>query len=343
MNTTNTALFLQTCHLSGLVQESGDTFITIYRESEAAMALRDRQISGIPLTKQQSEILSHILTLVVPVLGYKVWYPLLGIPEEMWFWLAVLGVAVHLAMSAEIVPNGVERNLLWFGSYTGSSFSNGICFLPRLPFPVLLILIRIIFSEEFYRKILWSLEGDVPLQSIVVPFTAEGMARGGARVRITGKLRLEVEQAAVFHSQTMKGVQDLIDMVAGEYQATVKSAVIMQHTAEELMYGTHSGGAPELAAWMTDAWNLVVVFGVKLASAPIAAVEILGEQVERAFDRAQAQEIFTAGAVSIAQAYAVFKKELPEGTSEEVALAMFNADRIDSGQAPISINVVKFR
>lgn len=307
------------------------------------MALRDRQVSGIPLTKLQSEIISHVTTALVPLLGYKIWYPFLGVPEEMWPWFAAFGVAVHLAMSAEIVPNGVERNLLWWGSYTGSSFSNGICFVPRLPFPLVLLLIRVVFSEEFYRKIFWSLQGDISIQSIVAPFVAEGLARGGARVRITGKLRLEVEQAATFHSQTMDGQQNLIDMLVGEYQSAVKSSVITQHTAEELMYGTHTGGSSVLMQWMTDAWNFVGVFGVSLASAPIATVEIMSKQVEQAFDRAQAKDIFIAGAESLAETYAAFKNKLPPGTSEEVALAMFNAARIDEGLTPVSINIVKFR
>lgn len=307
------------------------------------MALRDRQISGIPLTETQSEAISHALTLLVPVLGYQVWYPFLGLPEELWMWLAIVGVVIHVAMSAEIVPNGVERNLLWWGSYTGASFSNGIRFIPRLPFPVVLLIIRLVFTEEFYRKIFWSLEGDVSVQSIVAHFVAEGLARGGARVRITGMLRLEVERAATFHSQTLNGRQELLDMMVGEYQDSVKSSVIMQHTAEELMRGTHSGNTQVMAEWMTKAWDSVGVYGVSLARAPIATVEILSPQVERAFDRIHAKEIFVSGARSLAETYAAFKEGLPAGTSEEVAFALFNAERIDNGESPVDINVVKFK
>lgn len=307
------------------------------------MALRDRQISGIPLTELQSEVISHVLTLLVPMLGYQVWYPFLGIPEEFWKWFAILGVAVHVAMSVEIVPNGVERNLLWWGSYTGASFSNGIRFIPRLPFPAVLLIIRLVFTEEFYRKIFWSLEGDVSIQSIVVRFEAEGLARGGARVRITGMLRLEVEQAATFHSQTLNGRQEVIDMIVGEYQDSVKSSVIMQHTVEELMRGTHSGNTGVMTEWMTNAWNSVGVYGVSLARAPIATVDILSPHVERAFDRIHAKEIFIGGAESLAEAFTAFKEKLPPGTSEEVAFALFNAERIDNGESPVDINVVKFK
>lgn len=307
------------------------------------MALRDRQISGIPLTETQSEIGSHIMTAMVPVMGYKVWYPMFGIPEELWVWCAIIGVALHLAMSAEIVPNNVVRNLLWMGSYTGVSFSNGIRWIIRLPFPVILLVIRAIFGEEFYRKFLWSLEGDVSVESIVAPFVAEGLAKDGARVRVAGTLRLEVENAATFRSQAVNGEQDLINMVIAEYQAAVKSSVIMQHTVAELMYGTHSGGSSVLMKWMTEAWKLTGVFGVSLASAPIATVEIMSKQVERAFDRTQAKQIFIAGAESLAETFAAFKASLPPGTSEEVALSLFNIDRIDAGQPAVTLNVVKFK
>lgn len=307
------------------------------------MALRDRQISGIPLTETQSEVISHIMTALTPVFGYTFWYPMFGIPEEFWIFLAIIGVTIHVAQSVEIVPNGVVRNLLWFGAYTGASFSNGIRFIARLPFPLVLLFIRLAFGAEVYMKIFWSLKGDVSIQSIIVRFVAEGLARCGSRVRITGMLRLEVEHAAVFHSQTLNGRQDILDMMVGEYQDSVKSSVIMQHTAEELMRGTHSGNTQEMTEWMTNAWNSVKVFGVSLARAPIATVEILSTQVERAFDRIHAKEIFIGGAESLADIYAAFKEKLPAGTSEEVAFSLFNADRIDNGEQPIDINVVKFK
>lgn len=307
------------------------------------MALRDRQISGIPLTKTQSEWLSHFFTALVPVFGYNFWYPLLGVPEELWIWFAIIGIAAHLWMSVEVVPNNVERNLLWMGSYTGVSFPNGICFIPRLPFPVILFAVYVVLGEEVYRKILWSLEGDVSVQSISVPYQADGLTRDGARVRVHGMLRVEVVNAATFRSQTEGGQDRLVALIAAEYESGVKDAVISQHSADELMRGYHSAGSAVLLEWMTDAWRLVADFGVELARAPLAKVEILSKHVELAFDRAQAKEIFVEGAESLAEVYAAFKAKLPAGTSEEVALAMFNAARLDEGQAPVTINIVKFK
>ena len=209
------------------------------------MALRDRQISGIPLTKGQAAVLAILMTALVPVLAYGLWFKTLfaWFPEELRFPTVVAGMIIHFFLSVNIVPNNVERNLLWFGSYTGASFPNGICLIPRLPIPFLLLLLRVALSDEVYRKILWSLEGDVSIRSIIVPYEATGLSRGGARVRVTGKLRVEVANAATFRSQTVDGKEGLVQMVAAEYAAAVKSSVIAQHTAAELMRGYHSAGS----------------------------------------------------------------------------------------------------
>jgi hypothetical protein len=310
------------------------------------MALRDRQISGIPLTKSQAAIVALLMTGLIPVLSYGVWFRtfLTWVPAELRVPIVVVGMIIHLTLSVQVVPNNVERNLLWFGSYTGASFPNGICLLPRLPIPFVLFLLRLFLSEEIYGKILWSLAGDVPVKSIILSFYAEGMTRekggDGIRTGIPGKLRVEVENAATYLSQDL---QVIMDGVVAEYIAGVKSSVISQHSFEELIRGYHSGGASTLVQWMTEAWNLVGVYGVRLESAMINQPVILNKQVEHAFDRAHAKETFIAGAKSLAETYAAFKEALPPGTSEEVALAMFNADRIDSGQSPVSINIVKFK
>lgn len=308
------------------------------------MALRDRQVSGISLTKTQSEWLSHFFTACVPVLGYTVWYPLLGIPEELWKFFALIGVVVHLGMSFGVVNPGYERAQLFNGHYTGVSFPAGIYFNPVLPFPLLLLVIRII-SEEFYRKFLWSMEGDVRVESIRAAGQAEGLTRDGLRVRIDWMMVLEIENVAVFRSQTRDDTdrQGVIDIIISEYAAAVKSAVISQHTAQELMQGTHSGGSQGLNEWMTEAWNLVRDFGVVLARSPVGAVKILSERMEKAFDVDAGKILLRDVTNEYAVAFAEFKKELPPGTSEEVAFLMFNAARLDEGKEPATINVVKFK
>lgn len=307
------------------------------------MALRDRQISGIPLTKMQSEIISHLMTVLVPVLGYKVWYPLLGVPQELWLVLAIISTAIHLGMSAQIVPNNVERNLLWFGSYTGESFSNGICFIPRLPFPIVLLVIRVMFGEEIYKKILWSLEGDVSIQSIFISFVAEGLARDEKRVRMPGTIRFEVFNAATYRSQTMEdGGERLNALIAAEYANGVKLSVISQHTTAELMQGYHSAGSQALIEWMNDQWKLEQIYGGRIMSVQIPAVEILSKDVEHAFDLERGKETFVAAAGTVAEIIAELKRKHPNLTDTEIAL-MYPSILRDTGNVNVNIHNVKFK
>lgn len=306
------------------------------------MALRDRQISGIPLTRGQASVLAILMTALIPVLAYGLWFRTLfaWFPEELRLPTVVVGMIVHFFLSVSMVPNNVERNLLWFGSYTGASFPNGICLIPRLPIPFVLLLLRVALPDEMYRKIFWSLEGDVSIRSIRVPYEATGLSRDGARVQVKGTLRVEVANAATFRSQTVDGKEDLVQMIAAEYAAAVKSSVIAQHATAELMRGYHSAGSRVLIEWMTQAWNLIHVFGVELASAPLVDVEILSKDVERAFDRVQAKELFTQSGEAVAEAWAAFRKKNPH-LSEEIAWSMFAASQ---GLAPgTSINIVKLK
>lgn len=308
------------------------------------MALRDRQISGIPLTREQAFIVALAMTALVPVLSYGVWFKtiLFWVPEELRLYIVVLGMIIHLALSVEVVPNNIERNLLWFGSYTGASFPNGIYLVPKLPIPFALLLIRIFLGEEVYRKIFWSLEGDVSVESISVPYTAEGLARGGARVRVRGMLRLEVTNAATYRSQTMNGREQLVSLIAAEYASSVKSSVIAQHTAAELMQGYHSAGTWALLEWMTQAWDAVRVYGVELASAPMVEVEILSKEVERAFDLEQARETFVGAATTVADAIAELKRRHPDLSETELAMIY---PSVFGGGSNVRVNVhnVKFK
>ena len=302
------------------------------------MALRDRQISGVPLTKRQAVIVAVVMTAFVPAVSYGVWFNtiLAWLPEELRLPLVIVGMIIHFTLSIEMVPNNVERNLLWFGSYTGASFPNGICLVPRLPVPVLLLALRLFLDEETYKKIFWSLEGDVSVQSIPVPYEADGLARGGIRVRIFGTLRVEVVNAATFRSQTMYGEDRLIAMIAAEYASGLKSAVIAQHTAAELQRGYHSAGSQALTEWMTEAWNLVSDFGVKLSRAPLVKVEILSKAVEHAFDLEHAQETFVAAAGAVGDAIAELKRKHPDLSETELAMIY---PSVFGGTGNVSVNV----
>ncbi len=283
-------------------------------------------------------VVALAMTALVPVLSYGVWFKtiLAWLPEELRLPLVLVGMVTHLVLSIQVVPNNVERNLLWFGSYTGASFPNGICLVPRLPVPIFLLFLHLFLDEVTYKKIFWSLEGDVSVQSIPVPYEADGLALGGGRVRIWGTLRLEVVNAATFRSQTMDGNDRLISMIAAEYASGVKSSVIAQHTAAELQRGYHSAGSQALTEWMTEAWNLVSDFGVKLSRAPLVRVEILSKAVEHAFDLEQARETFVAAAGVVGDAIAELKRKHPELSEAELAMIY---PSVFGGTGNVSVNI----
>lgn len=306
------------------------------------MALRDRQLGGIPLPKPQSIALALLMSACVPLLGYLVWYPLLHIPKELWPVLAVISTFVHIGMSSGIVPAGTERAQLWFGTYTNVSFPAGIYLVPKLPIPLLLLLVRFIFGHEIYSKILWSMEGDVSVQSITAPFAAKGMTKDGAHVLVKGRLVLEVESAAIYRSQTRNGddKQTPVDVAIAEYVAAVKDSVIRKYTVAELRQGRHADGSSLLNKALTEAWNLIADFGISLSRSPLGEIEILSEQVEHALDRSQGKEIFTASAEALAEAFANYRQKNP-GLSEEIAWASFASSQ---GLPPgVSINILKVK
>lgn len=301
------------------------------------MALRDRQISGVPLPWGPAMALSVLMVLCVPVLGYQFWYPVLHIPEELRPILAAIGMGLQIHIQVGRVPVGVERAQQFFGRPTGISYPAGIFMQPRLPSPVLTILMELAVGKEIFQHFLWTLVGDVPIKSVVADFYAEGLTRksteeGRARVGIGGKLRIEIENAATYL------VQDLDAIVAGivaEYVAGVKASVISQHTVTELMQGYHSAGSSALVRWMTDTWRLVGTYGMGLESVMLGEVKILSKQVEHAFDLDQAQETFVGAARTVGEIIAELKRKHPNLSDTEVAM-MYSAILKDAG---VNVNV----
>lgn len=324
-----------------LCKNQGNIVLFIEREF---MTLRDRQIGGVPLPKLQSILLQVFFTACVPTLGYQIWYPFFHIPEELWLLLAVVGMVTHMGMSPDIVPEGMERAQTWFGKYTGVSFPAGIYLKPILPLPFVLLAVRLVCGKEIYNKILWAMEGDVRVESIPLQGLAEGLTRDGALVELQWTLVLEIVNVAVFRSQTRDDTdrKTLLDTVAAEYNAQVKSSVVSQHSTEELMRGYHSGGAEVLNLWMTAAWSLEKDFGVVLARSPTTKVRILSDQVRQAWERSQGKEIFAASADALADAFAAYRRKHPDLSEELAWISFASSQGLPPGTQP-PITIMKFK
>lgn len=307
------------------------------------MGLRERQIGGIPLTRGSAAVVTLALSAGIPIIAYNFWFPLFGIPEEMRKWLVIIGIGLYLYQCVGRVPPGVERAQLFFGIYTGESFSSGIYLLPRVPFPVIALLLTLL-KEDISKYLGWILEGDVSVESIVTSFFAEGLTSDGIRVNLKGKLVFEVVNAAVYLSQRGNSTNkvSLEEALQAETASSIKQKVIAKHSARNLFQGDYEGGGP-LNEWVTEACSFVKDFGLHLARSPIVEVSILNERIQNAFDAEGSKSLLRDVSNETAEAFRDFVSRLPQGTSEEVALAFFNTARMNDGLSPVSINVVKFK
>jgi hypothetical protein len=308
------------------------------------MSLRERQIGGIPLEKGPAFILEAIGILLVIFFAYKLWAPLLGIHEEVRGFFACIGVAFYLYNTTGRVPPGVERAQLFFGTYTGVSFPAGVYVLPKLPFPIISFLLEIVFKEEVSKYLGWTLEGDVSVESVVVPFFAEGLTKDGVRVSLSGRLVFEVVHAAAYLSQRGNSTNrtSIEEALQAEVANQFKQSVIAVSVAKDLYRGLYQGGLT-LNYLITEACDFVQDFGLRLARSPIVSVKIESERIQKAFDADGSQELLDRATAALATRFRKYKEELGPNISEEVALALFNADQIDNGQPTLDMNILKFK
>jgi hypothetical protein len=308
------------------------------------MGLRDRQIGGIPLTRGNAAALTIFCGFVViPFLAYTFWFPLFSfiLPQELRLPILGFGILLYFSQCVGNVPAGKEQAQLFLGQYTGISFPAGLYLIPRAPFPIPMLLVRVFLGNDMYNYLGWVLEGYVSVQSIVAPFFSEGLSQDGIRVRLEGNLVFEISNVAVYLSQLGDTQGSHIrEALTAEASSRIKQRVIGKHTAKSLYQGEHADSSASLVVWISQVCELTKDFGVHLARSPVVTVTILNDQVRHAWDRVQAKEIFTDSAVALGEAFARFREKNP-GLSEEIAWVSFASSQ---GLPPgTPINIIKFK
>ncbi len=313
-------------------------------------SLRDRQLGGIPLTKNQALFATFFCALIViPFMGYWVWAPffewLVHLPPEVWNFIIPISSAVYIGQCADRVPEGKERVLLFGGTYTGESFPAGVCFLPMLPFPVVILALHIFFPEEIIKYLGWTLQGDVSVQSIAVSFDVEGMTRDGIRVRTDWLYTFEVMNAAAFLSQLDQngGRENATSIIQSSAAVGTKREVIRLFTCKELQQAEYASDVARISAVITQSCGFVKDFGLFLSQCSLVNVEILSKKMEEAFDALAGSEILDATTEALAIRFKKFREKLGPSVSEEVARTLFYLDHIEGGGASFNIDVLKIR
>lgn len=313
-------------------------------------ALRDRQIvAWAGLEKGPSVPVALVMMALTPLLAYGIWFPLFarvtGIDLPEFFKQTLVAVAVGVQFFSGLGNNatGTEKAQKFMGKYTGVSFSSGIYLLPRFPLPFITLFLFLSGSPIAKYFAGWVLEDEVYVNDKTLSLDIVGLTLDG-RVRLTSVLVLRIANAAVYLYQTKVNTDEsqVLASITAQSTAKIQALVIATGKIDRLYQGSLQG-SEELPAAITEACSFVKDYGLMVVKVLHPHVEILSKQVEHAFDRAQSKEIFVAGAKSLAETWAAYRAALPADTSEEAALMMFNADRLDQGLAPVSLNVVKFK
>jgi regulator of protease activity HflC (stomatin/prohibitin superfamily) len=244
------------------------------------------------------------------------------------------------------VPVNREYAQQFFGSYTGESFPAGFCLLPRLPFPLVSILIKIFASEKANTYLGWTLEGSVSIASITTELFVSGMTKDKIRVSISGRFVFEISAPHTYLSQTDGGkdVHSLKEAIEAEASARMKKSVLGAYTLTELQQGEDSLRYQEIAEAISAQCDLSYEFGVKLVRTPILHIEILSKQVQTIHDRVNAQDLFALALAHSQKLFTAFaeeyRKQFPEADSAEIQAAFASA----LAQEPTAnLNVLKIK
>ncbi|MEN9552325.1 MAG: hypothetical protein RI935_702 [Candidatus Parcubacteria bacterium] len=301
--------------------------------------LRKRSIGGIALTEGQSVLVTLFCAFVIiPTNIYFLWRPLLGIPKELLPVLYFVGPTLYLFQCIERVPVGVERAQLFFGKYTGSSFSAGFHLVPKIPFPVIVLLLKLLLKDGMYAYVGWTLEHDVSIASLTTRFEVQTLSKDMIRISVAGNLVLEVSNAARYLEQIQQNSKEEIAAIVSDiFVNTLRSGGVFKNfTLGELYQGSNAEEISRLAKTSTMVDRLEEDFGLVIARVSVAEVKVISQQLEAVTDTVIAQKTLAVSADILATMLQGIKAKNP-GMTDEVALTLLNAARGESGQLPISV------
>lgn len=281
------------------------------------MSLRNRQVGGIPLNRMEGVLFTFFGAVVVWVLSINVWIPLFGyylfrIPQELVGYIAYGGALLYVSgCDWGVVPQGKERSQLLFGIPTGVSFSAGSYVLPKIPFPIVVLLVKLCANNEVSSYLGWTLQGDVGIASITVNVDVEGITSDGYRVTLSVPLIFEVGDATVYLAQTTEGTTNVYEAISSESSSRIKQMIVARHTVLELHRGTLTNG-DTVSELISEVCSFIQEYGLYLRRNPIVKVTMLNKQVERLFDKENAWALIVRQAIANGVALKDLQAQHPE-------------------------------
>lgn len=308
-----------------------------------SLSLRDRQVGGFPLLEKQGWWLIALGSIVVYLTWYFWWLPhFWHVPKVLRGPLSLVCVGMYVHSSLGQVRHSTERIQMFCGRYTGISCPAGLCPLPKLPFPVVSLILWVTLDKEIYAKIGWTLGETIDLASIVINLLVEGMTLDDVRIIVTGVLVFEIHQEGVptyvAQTQSQGGMEGFRERLHAEVSARIKEYIISKNTVKELEKGSINSG-DGLNAMVNQVCQVVDTCGVYLARSPLMGLTIKNPKIQEVFDQIAATSMLDKNVENVARRVQQMMEKNP-GMSYEVAYA--TVIKASGGDGPdIGINTIK--
>lgn len=306
------------------------------------MALREQQIGGPRLPKPLAFLIHIVSSVCVFLLSYFFWlHVIIDVPEEFRLGLASTSTILFFLLRFGIIKEGYAGALRWMGKYTDDSYSSGIYCLPTLPFPVLLLLLKVL-APELYDKFLWTMGEVVPVQDITVPVTTQFLSSDGVRMLANSTLLFQMENVARFLIQTTNNTDrdPLLEAIVSVYAGSIKNSSLNTYSAQEIFRGEYQKDQTMLISTIMQQFDLIKNYGLSLAASPMVKVMFESKKVENTFDQVAASTMLDTSAEKLAERFASIKKKNPS-MDDAIIYAMLRGSSGEEGGP--ELNIVRVR
>jgi hypothetical protein len=191
----------------------------------------------------------------------------------------------------------------------------------------------------------WCLEGLVSLESLTISETVTGMTKDDIEVTAKVSLLFEVENVAVFLSQTNGGErkEEMLARARLECLSHIRRSLISTCTVKELRQADYLDSNSRVNKVITQACSFISTFGLSLTKSSVENVIILDDKTSRVYSQVASKKVYADNTDEFASQFVKFQRTLPEGVDTETAYMLFLKSRgIEGDSFTMSSNKFKF-